>query len=126
VDNGVSTPDVSNVVTPSFPVYLIHSKWSLAKLDNFLTNYGSVGFLRIVYDKEGNETNRNIAILPKTSFTKLCEDGFNRHQYGRSFVISQYVLRENNFPGKDHTNTLFVPVPKGLSASDDIVVGIIN
>lgn len=126
VDNGVSTPEVSNGENLTFPVYIIHSQWSLLKLDNFLSEYGEVGFLRIVYDKDGNETDRNIAILPETSYTALCEDGFDRRQYGKGCVISPYVLRDNNFPGEERTNTLFIPVPKDLGADDDTVVEAIN
>jgi len=126
VDSGVSTPEVSNGENLTFPVYIIHSQWSLLKLDNFLSEYGEVGFLRIVYDKDGNETDRNIAILPETSYNALCKDGFDRRQYGKGCVISPYVLRDNNFPGEERTNTLFIPVPKDLGADDDTVVEAIN
>ena len=125
-DSGVSTPEVSNGDNLTFPVYVIHSKWSLLKLDTFLSEYGEVGFLRIVYDKDGNETDRNIAILPENSYNALCKDGFDRRQYGKGCVIAPYVLRDNNFPGEERTNTLFIPVPKDLGADDDTVVGAIN
>lgn len=126
VNNGVSTPEVSNGENLNFPVYLIHSKWSLTKIDTFLGDYGEVGFLRIVYDKDGNETDRNIAILPESSYNALCEDGFDRRQYGKGCVIAPYVLRDNNFPGEERTNSLFIPVPKDLSADDETVVSTIN
>ena len=126
VDNGVSTPEVSLEEGSVFPVFLIHSKWSLNKLDTFLSNYGEVGFLRIVYDRDGNETDRNIAILPESAYEDLCTDGFDKRQYGKGLVISRYSLRENNFPGEERTSTLFVPVPKNLSADDDTVISVIN
>jgi hypothetical protein len=126
VDNGVSTPEAHSIEETTFPVFLIHSKWSLNKLDTFLSNYGDVGFLRIVFDKDGNETDRNIAVLPESVYTALCKDGFDKRQYGKGFVISRYSLRENNFPGEERTSTLFVPVPKDLSADDDTVVSAID
>lgn len=126
VDNGVSTPEVSSGKNLTFPVYVIHSKWSLLQLDTFLSDYGDVGFLRIVYDKDGNETDRNIAILPESSYTALCADGFDRRQHGKGFVIAPYVLRDNNFPGEERTNTLFIPVPKDLSEDDGAVSSAIS
>ena len=126
VDSGVSTPEVSNGDKMTFPVFVIHSRWSLSKLGDFLGEYGDVGFLRIVYDKDGNETDRNIAILPESSYKDLCDDGYNRRQYGKGFVIAPYTLRDNNFPGENHTNTFFIPVPDELCSEDDSVVATIN
>ena len=126
INSGVSTPEVTNVEKMTFPVFVIHSRWSLSKLGDFLDGYGDVGFLRIVYDKDGNETDRNIAILPQSTYKDLCDDGYNRRQYGKGFVIAPYTLRDNNFPGENHTSTLFIPVPDELSSEDDVVVNTIN
>jgi len=125
-DNGVSTPEVYDEEEKVFPVFLIHSKWSLDRIDNFLNTFGEVGFLRIVYDGNGNETDRNIAILSESAYEKLCDEGYDKRQYGKGLVISRYSLRDNNFPGDGKTSTLFVPVPKTLSADDDGVIKIVT
>lgn len=106
----------------TFPVFMIHSSWSLEQLDAFLANRGDVGFLRIVYDNEGKETDRTIAILPELLYDALCKEGFDRRQYGRGFKISQFLLNDSNMPGEGRTKTLFVPVPKNMSESDGQVI----
>lgn len=126
VDSVVETQEVSTQETPVFPVYLVHSRWSLTKLDAFLSDFGDVGYLRIVYDNAGSETDRTIAVLPQATFDELCNEGYDRRQYGKGFVISPFLLKDNNFPGEGRTKTLFVPVPKNLSADDETVVNTIT
>ena len=111
----------------SFPVYLIYSKWSLPQLDNFLKDFGDVGFLRIVYDNEGKETDRTIAILPPDVYETLCNEGYGEakqgsRSYGRGLRVTPFLLRDNCFPGEGRTKTLFVPVPKDLGADDSQVI----
>jgi hypothetical protein len=111
----------------SFPVYMIYSKWSLQQMDTFLKDYGDVGFLRIVYDNDGKETDRTIAIIPHDAYEALCDEGYGDTKqggraYGRGFRITPYVLRDNNFPGEGRTRTLFVPVPKTLGGDDSQVI----
>lgn len=107
---------------PSFPVYLIHSSKSLVEIDRLLSDYGEVGFLRIMYNNDGSETDRTIAILPKSSFDDLIKDGYGRRQYGKNFSISSFELKDNNYPGEGRTKTLFVPVPKEFATDDSVVV----
>jgi len=111
----------------SFPVYMIYSKWSLLQLDNFLKDFGDVGFLRIVYDNDSKETDRTIAILSDDVYNTLCDEGYGdtkqgSRSYGRGFRITPFVLKENNFPGEGRTKTLFVPVPKTLGSDDSQVI----
>lgn len=105
-----------------FPVYMLHSHWSLSQMDTFLAGYGDVGFLRIVYDNEGKETDRTIAILPDAVYDGLCKDGYDRRQYGRGIKVSEFLLNESNYPGEGRTKTLFVPVPKNLGSDDGQVI----
>jgi hypothetical protein len=111
---------------PDFNVYLIHSGKSLVSIDSFLTEYGDVGFLRVVYESDGKETNRTIAILPTSSYDALVKDGYGRSQYGKDFVITVFELKPNNYPGEGRTKTLFVPVPKELGSNDETVVGTVS
>ena len=126
VNDGVTTPELSNNETLTFPVYIIHSKWSLLRLDDFLSKYGEVGFLRIIYDRYKRETDYTIAILPESSYNALCADGFNIRHYGKEVFITPYALRDNNFPDSESTNVLFIPVPKELSENEELVIGAIN
>lgn len=116
-----SEPTGSDQV-PSFPVFLIHSGKSLTEIDSFLSFYGEVGFLRIMYNSDGSETNRTIAILPETSYDRLVREGYGRRQYGKNFSISVFELKDNNYPGEGRTKTLFIPVPKDFATDDSVVV----
>lgn len=109
----------------SFPVYLIYSPWSLNRIDSFLSKYGDVGFLRIIYDRDGNETNRTIAIISDEAYVELCKDGFNR-QRDTELIITPFILKDNNFPYKGYTTSLFVPVPSDLRSDDTFVVNTVN
>lgn len=117
--------DTKALTESTFPVYMIYSDWSLPQLDTFLAKYGNVGFLRIVYDNDGKETNRTIAVLPETAYDALCSDGYDHRQYGRGIKISQFLLNESNFPGEGRNKTLFVPVPKDLGGDDSQVISAI-
>lgn len=106
----------------SFPVYMIHSGWSIPKLDLFLNGYGAAGYLRVVYDHNGKETSQTIAMLTKQAYDALCKDGYSGQGRGRGFKITPYTLNSYSYPSKDSTETLFVPVPKTLSVDDTSVI----
>lgn len=108
------------------PVFLIYSGWSLPKIDNFLSEYGEAGFLRIIYEKNHKETNRNLAILSEETFTALCSEGYNTRRYGGDFLIARFVLRENNFPKSTHSFNFYIPVPQELIDEDVFVVNAIE
>jgi hypothetical protein len=127
-----ATSDLTTTTTesvPHFPVYIIRSKWSLVQLDNFLKYYGDVGFLRIVYDINGRETDRTIAILSESAYASLCAKGYNSHRNSQgvpnNFTVSPFILKENDFPGNNTTATLFVPVPKPLCGDETEVLATI-
>ena len=129
VNNGVSVPEASKYVPlekRKFPVYLIRSRWSLSSIDTYLDTYGGAGFLRIIYDSEGRETDRTIAILSEKVYDALVENGDDQQKYGKGFSVSPFLLRDNNFPGEGYTNNLFVPVPEELSSDDEAVITTIS
>jgi hypothetical protein len=107
---------------PDFPVYLIHSNWSLPQLDTFLSDYGDVGFLRIVYDKDRKETDRTMAILSVATFNALCEDGYDQRQYGRGLKVSKFTLNNWCYPSAGNSKVLFVRVPKCFAQDDAQVI----
>jgi len=111
----------------TLPVFLIHSRQSLVRLDDFLSEYGTVGFLRIVYDNKGEETDRTIAILNPDVYDTLCKEGYNKRTYGQGFVIAPYKLNDHDIPASDgRAPALFVPVPKSLCENDVTVMREIN
>jgi hypothetical protein len=131
------------VSTRTFPVYVIHCKWSLTTLDKFLATFGQCGFLRIVYEtvrdektERGNknhqeskgpqETDRNIAILSKEAYDGLIAAGYGDRKFSREFKIAPYELNRGNYPGPGQLNTLFVPVPHSWADDDAQVQEVIN
>lgn len=122
-----SQPDETNSEPLDLPVYLIYSKLSLPNLDNILREHGDVGFLRIVYDNEGKETDRTIAILPDAAYESLCYNGYGVSKqdgptYGKGLRIARYELRDSNYPGEGRTKSLFVPVPRSIGSDDNQVI----
>lgn len=107
---------------PDFPVFLIHSNWSLSQLDTFLGDYGDVGFLRIVYGKDRKETDRSIAIFSPSTFDAICKDGYDQHQYGRGLKVSKFTLNNWCYPSDGHSKVLFVSVPKCFAHDDSQVI----
>ena len=105
------------------PIYLIYSRWSLQQIENFLTQYGPVGYLRIILDKAGVETDRTIAIISSDTFELLKKNGYDEHQYGKDFMITPFVLRKLASEAK---HSLFVPVPKEIASFDSNVIDEIN
>lgn len=123
-------PMADTQVTPktSFdhgPVYMIHSNSSLGQLDKFLGKYGDVGFLRIVYDTNGKETDRTIAILRPEVYESLSTLGYDK-RYINGMKITPYRLNASHFPGEGHTKNLFVPVPKTLNLNAGQVMQIVT
>jgi hypothetical protein len=95
-------------------LYLIHSSWSLSAIGDLLDNYGPVPFLRIVYDREGQETNRTLALLPPATFTALQQGGYSKRVAGRDFVIHPYQVRQESLPQSGQNQSLYFPLPLEL------------
>jgi hypothetical protein len=120
-----------------FPLFLIHSPWSLRELENFLFHFGNgkVGPLRIDYDRDGKETNRTLAILDESVFADLVKKGYTRsdnseptEQYCpvgwetrrpyRNFSIYRYKIRPYEYPRNGFTTNLIVSLPQDLSVEE--------
>jgi len=109
-----------------FPVFLIKSKWSLNSIREFVEEYGPLNYMRIIYDRQGRETDLTIAILSMETYSKLCDEGYNNMKIVSEFKISPYKLHLNNFPGEGKTENLFIPVSKSLGIKDDDIIKFIN
>lgn len=108
-------------LTNDFPVFMIRSKQSLEALDQALSVYGDVGYLRVVYDGEGNETDRSIAVFSFDMFEALCADGYDTYSRTHDMVVSQFALLKNHLPGPGRLNSLFISVPKNEAFTEAFV-----
>jgi hypothetical protein len=109
----------------NFDVYLIKSKWTLLRIDEFLSKFeGEVGFLRIVLDKLGNETDRTIALLSSKLYNNLCDDGLNKLRDDTGFQVSKFILKQSSLPCEYKTKNLFIPVP--LNYTENTIIKIIS
>ena len=98
-------------IKTDFDVYLIKSKWTLYRIDEYLRKYeGKVGNLRIVLDKNGNETDRTIALLSKDVYNSIYADKSNNDETG--FQIYPFILKQSCFPSEYKTRNLFIQVPQ--------------
>jgi hypothetical protein len=109
----------------NFDVYLIKSKWTLLRIDEFLSKFeGEVGFLRIVLDKLGNETDRTIALLSSKLYNNLCDDGLNKLGEDTGFQVSKFILKQSSLPCEYKTKNLFIPVP--LNYTENTIIKVIS
>jgi hypothetical protein len=110
-----------------FPqVYLITSKFSLPHLDETLSQYGELGYLRVVY-VNGKETNNTIAIMSLKTYQAACEAGYSAQDPASAksgIRIAPYLFKNNE---TDSTSRqLFVPVPSVFSAVDTVIVAVVG
>ena len=109
-----------------YPVYVVHSRWSLEMLDEALKQHGDVGYLRIMYSQDHRETDRTIVIMSDDCYASLCNSGYDSFSPGNGFWVTPYTVRKYNLPGKNHNEALFVPVPPSLNHTEKTVVDEIN
>jgi len=111
----------NKIIDTNFNVCLIKSKWTLLRIDEFLNKYkGEVGYLRIVLDKFGNETDRTIALLSTELYNNLCEDGLSKYNEEVGFQVSKFILKQKSLPNEYKTRNLFILVP--LNYSENFVI----
>lgn len=136
----VAVPTETAPVVPKhehidFPVYSVWSKLSLSQMDKFIQEFGSAGFLRIVLDHEGKETDRTLAIMDDSTYEALVAAGYGEVKVKTSnvdtkkfigFRASPFILKENNFPREGLDVNLFVPVPKHLSGDEAFVTDVVT
>jgi len=121
----------SNKQVDDFPVFLIKSKWSLNAIRELInyyseSTYSSSEYMRIIFDREGRETDLTICILNDKTYENLCNAGYNNMKRFSEFEITPYGLINKNFPGEGQTENLFVPVPKNLGFQDSEIFNMIN
>lgn len=102
-----------------YVVAIIFSRWNLDTVYEFIVDHASesefVGPLRIDRNK-GKETDRTICIMSSSLYETL-KESYPRRTYSCDFSITEYQLRNYNYPKQDETYKLFVHLPRQLSAS---------
>lgn len=88
------------------PIYIIYSSWSIEKIKAFL---GENCMLKIVFDINGNETNKTIAVMHDILYKKLEFEGYNAPQYGVDFIIKKYRLGNYILQPTNKSSNLFIP-----------------
>jgi len=91
--------------------FYIVSRWPISKIFSYITECGLPTkdcFVRVVHDKSGRETNRNMAYLPKDAISRLPE-----------LDIKPYKFQDHLVPKDGFTQNFYVPFPKKLSLSID-------
>ena len=104
-----------NVIeTKDYPIYIIYSCWSKERLETFLKGYDpdGVSMLKLIFDANGAETNRTIAILSDKLYQLLIENNYYTCQFFIDFKIKKYKLGDYLLPPKDKSTNLFVPIIK--------------
>jgi hypothetical protein len=93
----------------SHEFYFILSRWTIETIFKYINDNGLSTdhcFVRVIHDKSGRETNRNIAFLPKEAESKLPELEVN------SYKFQDHLLFREGF-----TQNFYVPFPKKLDIS---------
>lgn len=109
------------------PVFMVHSKWSIQAIDKFLAPYGDVGYLRVVRDKDGNETSRTLAIISIETYNTLQGKGYGCRN-NKGIVITPFRLTTHDLPpeDKDPAMSLFVPVPPKYRVTESVIMDNLN
>lgn len=126
------------------PVYVVYSRLSLDSIEDFIDEKtgveNAVSFIRVVYDRDSQATNRSIAVIRPDVYKKLLrwtEDN-TREVYDHTgrrltrfndvdFSISEYKIRDSDRQHRGSpANTLFVPVPSVLRSKQTFVRSYVN
>ncbi len=90
----------------NYPVYIIFADQTLDEIKEELQNPDIIKIIR----REGRDTNRYMCLMGKDTYEMLS-------QMELDFDIYSYNLYDHHFPGPGHTNNLYIPLPRGKTAS---------
>lgn len=105
-----------------FVVAMIFSNWTLSKILNFFEDYlecekTDIGTSKIERFKdrrtgEFRDSNRTLILLKKSFYHKALAAGLDLPQPNLDFRISEYMLKDKNFPEKNYSSNLYIIIPK--------------
>jgi hypothetical protein len=105
-----------------FPVYIVKSSWSLVNIRDFLAvQFGAS--LEDIYHikidrKQGQETNRTIIMMNPKIYDDAISQKYRNKVAGIDFMITEYVLREYNYPKEGYSNNLYIPLRDDINVTD--------
>ena len=117
----------------NYNLYIIYSKQSIPDILNCLYSYTSsenpidqLGPIRKDFTRDSKtrkyiESNRKLTLIKKSLFNILEENGLGKNN-SYDFLISEYDIREDNYPPKDSVAQLFFPLKKGDMKVSPIVM----
>lgn len=106
--------------TKTYKVAVIYSSWSIQSITDKLSEYGSsddFAMLRVDRHK-GEETNRTICLMDSDFFDSMISSGYDRRKYGEDFSMTEYQIRDHNYPKEGETDSLYIPLPKSLTGAE--------
>jgi len=102
-------------LSKDYPLYLIYTSQNLTELYKFLLSFGDssqIGVLRYEINKNGNSTNRVIALLDNKIYEECKEFKFHIKGTKEDFRIVPFKLSQNkHYPGKEFTNKIYLSLP---------------
>ena len=102
----------------SYKLAVIYSNWAVPTITDFISAESETGYGPMKIDRnKGNETNRTLCVLTDKLFNAMMSK-YGRRDQNLDFVMSEYKLREHNFPRQGEVNNLFIPLPIQLSATE--------
>lgn len=110
---------VPGFTDPKLPVYIVHSQLSVDDIRKTLVDLdaGSVGTVKIDYDRFGKETNRTIVIAEPSVYEAAVAAGLDKRSRKFDFAITPYELREHNQPFTNCLYSFYIPFPKDFDIS---------
>lgn len=102
----------------SYKLAVIYSNWALPAIADFINSESETGYGPMKIDRnKGMETNRTLCLFTENLFNSMMNK-YGKRDQNLDFVMSEYKLRDHNFPRQGEVNNLFIPLPTQLTATE--------
>lgn len=98
-------------------IYLIRSAMSIHEMDDFLSQYGPVGPMRIQHDKNGIETKKTLVLMPSETYARLVQEDYDKPSKSRKMSVKPYKVLPSQLPGPGMSPTIYIPFPRKMNMS---------
>jgi hypothetical protein len=117
-----------NTQTKPYAVVMVFSSWKLQDLINFFekelkADQDQIGLMHIDRVKDRNngkwkETNRTIMLVSRQLYEDAEKAGLTSDNRDLDFKMTEYHVREHNFPKEGYSKNFFVQLPENISDTD--------
>lgn len=110
----------------NYPIYIIYSGWTIENIICFFKKWKDethFGFFKILYDYNGNQTNKTIVVISDSLYADLMRHGYGQKNYGSDFYIKNYYI-DNLLPPANKSSNLFIPTT--IKNTKNSVIEILN